>query len=183
ERESLELSADVWALLEKAPEKYSLVISDGAGNPVELSGKKLLSMKEKGNLKIAEKLYYLNKALHGVDIYYTAQLPEIFLFVHPIGSVIGRALFSDYFICYQGVTVGCLNDGIFPEFKGPAILYSNSSVLGKCIVGKNVCIAANTSVANQDISDDTIVIARDGKNTLSGNNKTVFQRPPFVYGS
>ena len=47
EQEPLELSADAWTLLEKTPEKYSLIVSDGAGNPVELSGKKLLSMKEK----------------------------------------------------------------------------------------------------------------------------------------
>lgn len=52
EREPLELSADAWTLLEQTPEKYSLIVSDGAGNPVELSGTKLLSMREKGSLKL-----------------------------------------------------------------------------------------------------------------------------------
>src|ERR1700741_5583642 len=86
----------------------------------------------KGDLRLAAKLYYLNKVMHGVDIYYTAELPEVFLFVHPVGSIIGRAKFSGIFVCYQGVTVGCLNEGIFPEFHGAVILYANSSVLGKC---------------------------------------------------
>ena len=139
--------------------------------------------KIQGDIEIATKIYYLNKILHAVDIYFTAELPAVFLFVHPVGTLIGRAKFSDFFICYQGVTVGCLNDGIFPEFKGEVILYANSTVLGKCVIGKNVCVAANTSIINENIPENTIVLASQSPNKTHINNKGIYQRPPFFYNT
>ena len=38
-----------------------------------------------------DKLFLLNKALHGCDIYYEVALPSVFLLVHPLGTVLGRA--------------------------------------------------------------------------------------------
>jgi len=131
---------------------------------------------------IATKLYYLNKALHSVDIYFTSQLPEAFLFVHPQGSILGRAKFSDYFICYQACTVGCLNEGIFPTFNGKVILYAQASVLGDCTVGDNVCIAAGVRVVNTNIPDNVIVLGEYPNYKFVKNTKDIFERPPFVYG-
>ena len=42
------------------------------------------------NENLASKIFLLNKALHGIDAFYSIDLPEIFLFVHPIGTVLGR---------------------------------------------------------------------------------------------
>jgi len=39
-----------------------------------------------GNAKLGTKLYCLNKALHGVDIYCSSQLAEVFLFVRPCAA-------------------------------------------------------------------------------------------------
>lgn len=133
------------------------------------------------NNDIATKLYYLNKALHSVDIYYRTALPEVFLFVHPLGSILGRAKFSDYFIMYQNCTVGCLNQGIFPTFRGKVILYANSSVLGNCTIGDNVCISAGTSLINTDVPDNTIVFGSYPNYTFKENSKDFFKRPPFYY--
>lgn len=135
-----------------------------------------------GDEKLATKLYYLNKTLHSVDIFYTTQLPEIFLLVHPIGTIIGRAEFSDYFIAYQGCTVGCLNEGIFPSFMGKTIMYANSTVLGKCNIEDNVCFSANTLIANRNIPKNKIVMGIQPELILKENKKTIFDRPPFVYG-
>lgn len=133
------------------------------------------------DVELATKLYYLNKALHSVDIYFTTKLPDIFLFVHPIGSILGRAEFSDYFIMYQGCTVGCLNEGIFPVFKGKTIMYSNSQIMGKCTIGDNVCIASGISVINTDVPDNTIVMGTYPDYIFKENKKPVFERPPFKY--
>ena len=134
------------------------------------------------NEHLATKLYYLNKVLHSVDIFYTTQLPEIFLLVHPLGTIIGRAKFSDYFIAYQGCTVGCLNEGVFPTFEGKTIMYANSKVLGNSVIGDNVCLAADATVVNERIVDNQIVLGASPELILRPNNKDIEERPPFVYG-
>ncbi len=133
------------------------------------------------NIDLATKVYYLNKNLHAIDVFYTSILPDIFLFVHPLGSILGRATFSDNFVMYQNCTVGCLNDGIFPTFKGDCIMYSNSSILGKSIIGHNVCIAAGVSVVNTNIPDNSIVFGEYPNYTIKQNNISIFKRPPFLY--
>ena len=138
---------------------------------------------ESGDEQLATKLYYLNKALHSVDIFYTTNLPNIFLLVHPLGTIIGRAKFSDFFVAYQGCTVGCLNEGIFPTFKGITIMYANSKVLGDCTIGNNVCIAADSSVINRNILSNKVVIGSAKDGIIKTNEKTIKQRPPFKYGN
>jgi serine O-acetyltransferase len=135
-----------------------------------------------GNRELATKLYYLNKALHGLDVYFDIHLPDIFLFVHPLSTVLGRATFADGLVVYQGCTVGCLNDGLFPTFTGPVILYAGASVLGRCRIGRNVCIAAGVSVINTDIPDDTVVLGSYPDYVLRPSSRPVIQRPPFIYG-
>lgn len=139
--------------------------------------------KNGGEEHVSTKLYYLNKALHSVDIFYTTQLPSIFLLVHPIGTILGRAEFSDYFIAYQGCTVGCLNEGVFPVFKGRTIMYANSSVLGTSEIGNNVCFAAGATVANQSIPSNKTVFGSSPSISLRDNMKDIHDRPPYKYGS
>lgn len=133
------------------------------------------------NDQIATKIYYLNKILHSIDVYFRTKLPEVFLFVHPLGSILGRAKFSNYFIMYQNCTVGCLNKDIFPIFMGKTIMYAYSSVLGECIIGDNVCIASGTSVINTNIPSNTIVMGEYPNYVLKENKKDFFKRPPFFY--
>lgn len=78
-------------------------------------------MEEKNNI-IASKVYYLNKSLNGLDIFYEVMLPEIFLLTHPVGTVLGRGKFSDYFVAYQRVTIGGNKNLEYPTLgKGVAI--------------------------------------------------------------
>ena len=104
------------------------------------------------------------------------------MLVHPLGTIIGRATFSDYFIAYQGCTVGCLNEGIFPTFKGKTIMYANSNVLGACTIGDNVCFAAGTMLINKDIEDNKIVLGQSPQLLIRSNNIQIENRPPFAYG-
>jgi serine O-acetyltransferase len=117
-----------------------------------------------------------------VDLYYTLKLPEVFLFVHPLGSILGRADYSDHFVMYQGCTVGCLNEGLFPVFKGKAILYAHSQILGKCTIGDNVCIASGVSVVNTDVPENTVVFGTYPNYKFVRNDKDFFDRPPYKYG-
>ena len=60
----------------------------------------------RGLVDIAAKVYYLNKMLNSVELFYEIELPSIWTCEHPIGSVMGRAKYGDYFLFYQGCTVG-----------------------------------------------------------------------------
>lgn len=112
---------------------------------------------------VADKVYYLNKMLNSVDIFYAVEMPEIWSCEHPLGSVMGRARYGDYFFFYQGCTVG--GNGDIGKEKYPVIgehvtMFSNSKVLGESCVGNNVIISANTYIINTNIPDNSIVFGQ-----------------------
>ncbi len=111
-----------------------------------------------GFTPLAEKAFLLNKALHGLDAFYSIALPEVFLFVHPVGTVLGNATYTDFLVVYQNVTVGTDVGGIYPTFGSACVLYSKCSVIGACNIGNNVSIAAHSFVRNLEVSSDTVVV-------------------------
>lgn len=54
-----------------------------------------------GHEKLASQVYYLNKIMHSNDWFYEVELPMHFYAEHPLGSVLGRAKYGDYFFIYQ----------------------------------------------------------------------------------
>jgi serine O-acetyltransferase len=109
-----------------------------------------------GYYKIADSISYLNKIMHGIDVWHTVVLPKNFIFVHPVGTVLGKASYSDFIAVYQGVTVGS-STSKYPTFDGPVVLYSNVSILGDCYIGKNTVIGANTMLIDKKIPPDSNV--------------------------
>lgn len=110
---------------------------------------------KRGNSLIADKVYYLNKTLNGCDMFYEIELPKIFSLDHPVGSVLGRAKYSDFFSFGQNCTVGN-NKGIFPKIGRNVNLCANSMILGNCNIGDNVTLAANSCVKDEDVPSNTI---------------------------
>ena len=107
---------------------------------------------------ICDKLYYLNKIFHSVDLFYAIELPAHFGAEHPLGSVMGRAKYGNGFFFYQGCTVGGTHDKqgniYYPEIGENVHMFSNSCILGKCRIGNNVNIGAGCIVKNQTIPDN-----------------------------
>jgi serine O-acetyltransferase len=106
---------------------------------------------------ICSKVFLLNKALHGIDAFYSIRLPEHFIFVHPLGTILGNADYGDFCVIYQGVTIGSNASSIYPKIGNNVIFYSNSSVIGNSLIGHNSVLGANSSVINHDISSFQIV--------------------------
>jgi serine O-acetyltransferase len=109
--------------------------------------------------RLCEKLFYLNKALNGIDVFFSVDLPDIFLFTHPIGTVLGRAQYSDYFHVYQNCTIGsshAIND--HPTMGRYTALYKGSAILGRCMIGDNCKIAAESLLMDMDLSNNSIYI-------------------------
>lgn len=109
-----------------------------------------------GEKALADKVYYLNKALNCVDLYHEVNLPKIFGLDHPVGSVIGKATFSDLFFFTQNTTVGN-NHGIYPSFGENVALLAGATVVGNCHIGNNCIISARTYIKDQDIPSNSIV--------------------------
>ncbi len=114
----------------------------------------------------ASKLFLLNKSLHGIDAFYGIELPDIFIVVHPLGTVLGRAKYHNKMVFYQGTTVGATHEGVYPIFKGNNILYSNSSIIGKCIIEKNVIVAANATLLNLKVPESKTILGNYPKNKI-----------------
>lgn len=103
------------------------------------------------------KLFLLNKALHGCDIFYEIELPSIFLLVHPLATVLGRGDYSDYFVSYQRCGVGSNHD-VYPTFGHHVTLRPGSAVLGACRIGNHCQIAAESLVLDRDLPDHSLYI-------------------------
>lgn len=128
-----------------------------------------------GNESLAQKLFLLNKSLFGIDAFYSLSLPEHFLFVHPLGTILGNANYGDFFIVYQGVTVGSTTQGIYPSFDVRTILYANSSIIGSCVTGTDFVLAANASLINCNVSDSKVVIGNYPYNNILDNEKKLIR--------
>lgn len=104
---------------------------------------------------VCNKLYYLNKTLHGLDCNYNTALPDIFLLFHCSGTMLGKATYSDFFVALQGCTIGS-QKGVYPVMDKGVSLTAHSSIIGNCKVGKNVSLSAYTNVFETDIPDKTV---------------------------
>jgi serine O-acetyltransferase len=109
---------------------------------------------------ICNKLYYLNKTLHGMDCMFDTKLPDIFLIFHGVGTMLGKATYSDYFVALQGCTVGN-NKGKYPEMDKGVALTAHSSIIGDCKVGKLVTISSYTSIFDMNIEEKQVVFKND----------------------
>jgi len=116
----------------------------------------------RGPQSVCEKLYFLNKALYGMDAFYEVELPRIFVFNHAGSTVLGRAQYSDYFLVYQNCTVGSARAaegaarGIFPVLGRHVSLYAGASVLGASKIGDNCKISAGSVVINTRLKPNTM---------------------------
>lgn len=113
-----------------------------------------------GGTELADKLYYLNKIMNCVEWYWNIELPEHFVVEHPVGTVLGKAVYGDNLCVFQGVTIGANfkeKDCIWPIIGDHVTLYANSSVIGNCNIGSNVIVAANAFIFNENVPDNSIV--------------------------
>lgn len=115
-----------------------------------------LFKEEQQFVRLADKLYYLNRIMNSCDLFYEVELPDFFMLDHPLGSVMGRGKFGNYFAFSQNCTVGN-NNNIFPIIGEQVTMTANSMILGNSRIGNNVILGAGACVKDQDIPDNSIV--------------------------
>lgn len=122
-----------------------------------------------GIADLAGKAFLLNKSLHGIDAFYETELPSIFLFVHPLATVLGRGVYADYFLVYQRCGIGSNHD-VYPELEKFVTLRPGSAVLGRCRVGENSAIATESLLLDRDLPNNSLYIGNPRDFTVRGDN-------------
>lgn len=114
--------------------------------------------------RLCDKVYYLNKIMHSVDLFYAIELPTIWSAEHPLGAVMGRAKYGNGFFFYQGCTVGGTKDKegniYYPVLEDNVKMFANSCILGHCHIGRNAQLGAGALVKNEDIPAESIVFGQ-----------------------
>ena len=132
---------------------------------------------KEGHSLVADKVYYLNKMLNAVDLFYAIDLPKHWNCEHPIGSIMGRAKYGDYFLFYQSCTVGGnTSDGKhfdYPVLGNHVTMYSGAKVLGKSNIGNNVIIGANAYIKDTNIPDNSLVFGQHPNLIIKPNNNSI----------
>nr|WP_315466863.1 hypothetical protein [uncultured Undibacterium sp.] len=106
--------------------------------------------------RLCTKLFYLNKALNGIDCFYEIEMPDIFFIGHSVGIVLAKADYANYLVLYQNSTVG-KNHGIAPKLEEGVIMYPNTAIIGDCHVKTRSVIAQGVSVINKDTMPNSYV--------------------------
>lgn len=131
-------------------------------------------LKDKSGIN-ADKVYYLNKTLNGLEAFYADKLPSIFSMEHPLSTVLGRATYGDYLFFYQCCTVGGSwldNQLYYPVIGSHVTLFSGSKILGASHIGNHVMVAANTYIINCDVPDYSFVFPSvDGRKPVIATGK------------
>mgnify|MGYP001555522517 CR=1 FL=1 len=100
--------------------------------------------------RVIYKVYLLNKSLHAFDCAWDTKLPEIFMVIHGVGTVLGKGEFSDFFVIYQGCTVG-QTQGRYPKFGRGAGLGAGAAVIGSCELADHASVGAGCTLINTSV--------------------------------
>lgn len=120
---------------------------------------------------LATRLFLLNKALNGIDLYYEVEMPRVFLIGHTVGMVFAKAIYADFCVFHQGCTVGRVQDKRPMLGKG-AVLFPGSSIIGACRVGENSVISAGVQLINADTPGNCLVFSgKSGRPKFKDNSE------------
>lgn len=103
--------------------------------------------KATGNRTLCNKLFGLNKALNGIDLFYEIEMPEVFFIGHSVGVVFAKATYGNYLVVYQNSTVG-KNHGVAPILGDGVVMYPGTAIIGRCEVGPGTVLSQGVSLIN-----------------------------------
>lgn len=103
--------------------------------------------KATGNCTLCAKLFGLNKALNGIDLFYEIEMPEVFFIGHSVGIVFAKATYGNHLVVYQNSTVG-KNHGVAPVLGDGVVMYPGTAIIGRCDVGAGTVLSQGVSLIN-----------------------------------
>lgn len=116
-----------------------------------------------GDTAAPTRLFLMNKALNGIDLFYEIAMPEVFYIGHSVGIVLAKATYGNFLVLYQNSTVGRHKADI-PVLGDRVVLYPNTAVIGRASVGSDSVVSQGVSVVNRQVPGGVIAFTgADGK--------------------
>lgn len=130
---------------------------------------------QSGDTEAPTRLFLMNKAFNGIDLFYEIAMPEVFYIGHSVGIVLAKATYGNYLVLYQNSTVGRHKADI-PVLGDRVVLYPNTAVIGRSVVGDDAVVSQGVSVVNKQVPQRSIAFA-------GGPGELVFRpRPDDLIG-
>jgi serine O-acetyltransferase len=114
-----------------------------------------------GDTEAPTRLFLMNKAFNGIDLFYEIAMPRVFYIGHSVGIVLAKASYGEHLVLYQGTTVGRHKDQI-PAIGDRVVLYPGSAVAGSAVVGDDVVVSQGVRVINKAVPAGMIAFAGVG---------------------
>ncbi|WP_337186768.1 hypothetical protein [Phenylobacterium sp.] len=114
-----------------------------------------------GDTAAATRLFLMNKALNGIDLFYEIQMPPVFYIGHSVGIVLAKATYGNYLVLYQNSTVGRHKDQI-PVVGDRVVLYPNTAVIGRAVIGDDAVLSQGVSAVNRTVPPGVIAFRGAG---------------------
>jgi serine O-acetyltransferase len=103
-----------------------------------------------GDAGAATRLFLMNKAFNGIDLFYEIAMPEVFYIGHSVGIVLAKATYGNYLVLYQNATVGRHKQDI-PQLGERVILYPGSAVVGRAVVEDGAVLSQGVRAINRRV--------------------------------
>ena len=103
-----------------------------------------------GETAAPTRLFLMNKALNGIDLFYEIAMPTEFYIGHSVGIVLAKATYGERLVLYQNSTIGRHKDRI-PVIGDGVVVYPNCAIIGRCDVGAGAVISQGTSVLDAKV--------------------------------
>lgn len=114
--------------------------------------------KRSGDTEAPTRLFLMNKAFNGIDLFYEIAMPEVFYIGHSVGIVLAKATYGNHLVLYQNVTVGRHKDQI-PVIGERVVLYPGSAVAAGAVVEDDVVVSQGVRVINKHVPRGMIAFA------------------------
>lgn len=118
------------------------------------------------NTVLLDRMFFLNRLVNSVDLFYSVNLPEVFFISHGLGLVAGNAQYGNRIVFFHNVTVGRVGNNK-PILGNNIVIYPGASITGKSVIGNNCTLSAGVQIHNLTVPDNTLVKMSDGKLTFS----------------
>ena len=105
---------------------------------------------------LCNKLFGLNKALNGIDLFYEIELPEVFFIGHSVGIVLAKATYGNRLVLYQNSTVG-KNHGEAPVLGDGVVMYAGTAIIGRCEIRAGTVISQGTRIVDRSTPGNCMV--------------------------
>lgn len=128
-----------------------------------------------GQKHLSDRVYFSMVSHTSCDIYYEVALPILTSCDHPLGAIIGRAMFSKTASLQfsNGCNLGN-NHGKYPYVEGNLLMLPGSAIVGETFIRGNVVMAKGAYLKDAGLIENVIVFGGHPKNIFKSLSTDTF---------